>query len=74
LVTEAYNELVSTLKELDEKYDSIESLTAGTEEWKDAVKDVNKEVLDLIKKYPELAAFVENKQGILTIDYDDEGV
>jgi hypothetical protein len=31
-------------------------------------------VLDLIDEYPELAKFVENKEGVLTIDLDDSNV
>jgi hypothetical protein len=30
--------------------------------------------LDLINKYPELAGLVENKDGVLTIDLEDESV
>jgi hypothetical protein len=30
--------------------------------------------LDLIQQYPELAKFVDNEGGVLTIDMEDEGV
>jgi hypothetical protein len=59
---------------LDGKYDALNELTKGTKEWNNAVKDINKSVLDLIKEYPELAKFVENKEGVLTIDMESEGV
>jgi hypothetical protein len=31
-------------------------------------------VLDLIDEYPELAKFVENKEGVLSIDVDSQEV
>jgi hypothetical protein len=62
------------LDELDGKYDALEDLTRGTEEWNKAVKDINSSVLDLIEQYPELAKFVENKEGVLTIDVDSAEV
>jgi hypothetical protein len=30
--------------------------------------------MDLIGKYPELAQFVENKKGVLSIDLESDGV
>jgi hypothetical protein len=62
------------LGSLDDKYKSLENLTRGTQEWKDAVRDINTEVMDLIEQYPELAKFVENKDGVMTLDMDSEGV
>jgi hypothetical protein len=50
-------------------------MTKGTQEWKDAVKDVNKQVLDLVDKYPELAKYVEKtNDGVLKLDTDSEEV
>ena len=71
---EAYENLANSLDELDGKYDSLEDLTRGTEEWNKAVQDINNSVLDLINQYPELAKFVENKEGVLTIDVDSAEV
>jgi hypothetical protein len=56
---------------LDNKYDTLEELTRGTKEWNEAVLQINNSVLSLIDKYPELAQFVQGKEGVLTIDIDD---
>ena len=61
----AYNNLKDSLSGIAEKYDTIETLTRGTQEWRDAVKEVNNEVLDLMATYKE--AKVENENGILKI-------
>lgn len=60
-------ELTSSLDALGEQQIKLAGLTKGTQEWKDAVKDVNSEVLELIRKYPQLAKYVDNKDGILSI-------
>jgi hypothetical protein len=59
---------------LEDKYDALEELTRGTKEWNAAVREINSSVLDLINNYPELASFVENKEGVLTIDINSKGV
>lgn len=69
---ESYNNLVSALDQLQEKYDALDKLTVGTREWRDAMAEVNSEVLDLIDKYPQLAKYVSNEGGILKIS--EEGM
>ena len=71
---ESYEGLKNALDSLDGKYEGLEKLTQGTKEWNEAVSDINGSVLDLIEEYPELAKFVENKEGVLTIDMDDSSV
>ena len=71
---EAYDKLAGALDNLDDKYDTLNELTQGTKEWNKAVREINSSVLDLIDEYPELAKFVENKEGVLTIDMDDSEV
>lgn len=66
-VKSAAQELTSSLDALGEQQTKLAGLTKGTQEWKDAVKDVNSEVLELIRKYPQLAKYVDNKDGILSI-------
>lgn len=66
-VKSATQELTSSLDVLGEQQTKLAGLTKGTQEWKDAVKDVNSEVLELIRKYPQLAKYVDNKDGILSI-------
>ena len=71
-ITEDYNNLGTALEELDSKYDSLEDLRRGTEEWNKAVQETNDSVMNLIDTYPELAALVENKGGVLTIDTESD--
>jgi hypothetical protein len=71
---EEYKELKSSLDGLDDKYKNIENLTMYTDEWKEAVKGVNDEVLDLMTKYPELAKYVKSVNGVLTLDTDSNDV
>lgn len=72
--TEAYENLANALDDLDGKYKALEELTEGTKEWNEAVREINSSVLDLIQEYPELAKFVENQGGVLTLDLEGEGV
>jgi hypothetical protein len=62
--------LSDSFEELNNKYDAMDGLTKGTEEWNKAVQDVNSSVLGLIEKYPELAGLVENDNGVLKLDVD----
>jgi hypothetical protein len=71
---EAYDNLNDSLKSLDDKYENLDNLTRGTREWRDAVSEINSEVMDLIAQYPELAKFVKNEDGVMTIDTDSEEV
>ena len=50
----------------------MSNLTKGTLEWKEAVLKVNQQVLDLIEKYPELAQYMTNTDGVLGIS--EEGL
>jgi hypothetical protein len=71
---EAFKNLSDSLEQLDDKYDNLENLTRGTKEWRDAVKEVNDQVLSLVEEYPELAALVQNKNGVLTLDLESQEV
>ena len=67
---ESYNSLKESLESLEDKYKGLEELTKGTEAWRDAVRSINEEVLNLITEYPELAGMFENVDGVLTIKTD----
>ena len=60
-------ELTANLKELSNAQSSLESLTKGTQEWRDAVQDVNSQILELIDKYPELAEYVTTANGVMSV-------
>ena len=64
-------------EELKSAFDSYESVkktldecAQGTEEWKDALRDVNNEVLSLMEQYPELSSMV-NEAGEKAITRDE---
>lgn len=63
----AYNDLKSSIDSLESAQETLSGLTEGTREWKEAVLQVNNQVLDLIDKYPELAQYLTNKNGVLGI-------
>lgn len=66
---QAYDSMVEDRKGFDEMQKKLEGLTKGTQEWKEALRESNAQVLDLIQTYPELAKYVtKGEQGQLTID------
>lgn len=67
-----YNNLKSSLEELKDKHTALDDLTKGTQEWNDAVFELNQQMLELIKTYPQLSEFIRNEGGVLTIDYKIE--
>ena len=60
-------ELTANLKELSNAQSSLEGLTKGTQEWRNAVQDVNSQILELIDKYPELAEYVTTANGAMSV-------
>ena len=71
---ESYNNLKDSIESLGDKYKDIEKLTRGTQEWRQAVLDINNTVLSLIDKYPELAMYVKNQEGVLSLDTSSQEV
>ncbi len=72
--TKRYNDLKNSLDSLKESQSNIEKMTVGTTEWKNAVQDTNKQVLDLIENYGELAQYVKNNNGQLILDTNSSEV
>lgn len=66
-VKSSVDALSSSLDSLGEQQNKLAGLTEGTEEWKNAIQDVNSEVLELIRQYPELAKYVDKTNGVLSI-------
>lgn len=60
-------ELTANLKELSNAQSSLQGLTKGTQEWRDAVQDINSQILELIDKYPELAEYVTTANGVMSV-------
>lgn len=66
-----YRELGEAWEELENKQSIIEDATKGTEEWRDAVQDLNKEVLNLLENYRNVQVG-RNADGTLFIKNMDE--
>ena len=71
--TEAYKDLSSAFDSLEDKYKNLDNLTQGTREWKEAVREINAEVLDLINKNPELASMYESVDGVMRVKAGSQG-
>ena len=63
----SFNELKSSIENYHNAQDAIKDLTKGTQEWRDAIKESNDQVLQLLDKYPQLAAYVSSVNGQLQI-------
>lgn len=69
-----FEELSNSIDSLGDKYKALDELTRGTKEWKDAVMDINSEVLNLVDKYPQLAEFLEGGEGVIRLNLDAAGL
>lgn len=68
----AYDDLLGAQESYNELQSTLEGLTKGTNEWKQALIEANSQVLQLLSTYPELAKYIgRGEDGQLTID--DEG-
>ena len=66
--SEQVEQLKASLDKIGESRKVLDDLTEGTDEWRAAVVKLNQEVLALLQIYPELAKYVTNVNGILTLD------
>ena len=73
-LAESYNNLKQSCEDIGSLQEELDGLARGTDAWNSAVQNLNGEILQLIKEYPELAKFMKNNNGVLTIDFEDEGV
>lgn len=64
---EAYEKLGETWKQLDEKNEALENATKGTREWRDALKEANDVVLQLMNSYGGMVEITRGENGALTI-------
>lgn len=80
-LNEASQEAKTTLdsiKKSFEKYDTLtdklQECTKGTQEWKDALNEVNNEVLNILEQYPDLNIQVKRDEdtGALSIENQEE--
>ena len=64
---QAYKDLQESFDKYSDATDKIKKLTVGTTEWKEALLEVNAEVLSLLEKYPQLSNYVTSENGVMSI-------
>ena len=65
---QALDDVVESQQKLQTLNDSFEGLAEGTSEWRKALYESNQEVMELVKKYPILAKYVDrDSNGKLSI-------
>lgn len=70
---QSYEELNKTLDSLDEKYAAIEKMTQGSQEWRNAVSEINSEVLELLENYGKFGVTaIIGEGGVLQVEGLDE--
>ena len=66
------DDLNSSFNQYDNAIETLENCTRGTQEWSDALAEVNNQVLEILDKYPELLAYVDrDEKGQLYFKEDD---
>lgn len=55
---QAYDNLMSSFDSYNSAVDNLNEFTVGTQAWKEALVEVNQQVLDLLNTYPELSKYV----------------
>lgn len=75
ILSQNFDELNESIENLDDKYNKLKELTKGSKEWKSQVREINKEIVDLIDKAPQLRdAFERNEDGVLVLKEGKEGM
>lgn len=69
-VINASNKIKESLNNYNETKDALEELTIGTEEWNEQVQKLNENVLQLLNAFPELAQYISNINGQLSISQE----
>ena len=69
---DSFNTLKNDLNSYNEKQSALSKMTKGTQEFTDAVDEANNQVLDLMSKYPELAEYVNDANGQLSISIEGQ--
>ena len=68
---QAYEDLQSTISNYDSAKEALDTLTEGTREWRDKLREANNEARQLIETYPELAKYSHyTSQGLLEISQE----
>ena len=72
--TSKVEQIVSAFEEYDSVVEKLKECDEGTEEWQNALDDVNKKIWDILETYPELAKFdnLFTEDGLLNKDAIEE--
>ena len=68
--TTAAEELNAALDQYDSVYATFQDCTIGTQEWRDAMQELNEEVTNLINQYPDLKLETDPITGGLSINQE----
>lgn len=71
--TSAADRLKGVFDSYNSAVDKLGECTKGTAEWRDALRQVNNEVMDILSEYPELATMVNEETGEKAITYGKNG-
>lgn len=66
-IKSAYDDLKESIEDYHDSKNALDQLRKGTTEWKEALNEVNSQVINLMQRYPELAQYVSNVGGELVI-------
>lgn len=66
----SFNEINDSIASLKDKHKALEEMTRGSKEWRDAVREINEEVLNLMSTYSDLK--ITNNNGILRVENEEE--
>lgn len=71
-VRESYENLKKSLEDYNSAQEAIGKLQKGTLEWKQAIQEANQQVIELLDQYPQLAKYIDNIDGRLTISAEGQ--
>lgn len=69
--TEEYEKLANAFEKYDKGIKQLKDLTAGTEEYNEALKSANEAAMELIEADNSLAKYATKKNGIITFEKED---
>ena len=67
-----YNNLQGSLDAFQEASKAVKDLATGTQEWKEAILDLNYQMINLINQYPDLIKYVEKENGVYTLSKEKQ--
>lgn len=65
-------EVQAAFEEYNSVTDTLDNCVKGTEEWKEALRDVNNQVIELLQQFPELATMTQDGEKAITRTADGQ--